>query len=479
MNFLKHRKLVSCEISPNYTLADLPAILSSLFLPFGFSKAENYCRRWFINYLQLNSSVSKSKLGKQQKLVLTKNPNQPEATDFSKAYNLEQEDQEFLYFTDNGRTGMHLLLKSLNLDSDSQVLIQAFSCVVLPNAVLQAGLIPVILDANTQDYNFSLSDARQKLTGNTKVLVVQYTFGMVPNMEEVIRFCEENNLVLIEDCAHALGATAKIYDEEVPVGTIGHGSFFSFGRDKIVSTTTGGLAFVNPNPKVQLMQQPNPIELTNRLQEFYVDLPKMSAARIFQNLYYALVGMLLIRPLYHFQLGKIILVISRKLRLIGEIYTKNETQGTNKIETNSRYANRLFKLLQSQLQQIDKFNLHRKNLARIYSDNLNLPFQPNNAYLRFPINCQELAPNLSAQKSKELYQKIKKQLRLNGIIVGQWYTSLYMQPKLNLSAFQISIDNLPVANQLSNETVLNLPTNIHTSQADAEKICQIIKKLLN
>lgn len=176
----KYFKIVSCEIGPNYQVDDAFVALKSLFSGSKFKKQKHYCLDWFASYFDLKDSNN-------------------------------------LLFADNGRTCLTLILQNLNLPKDSEILIQPLSCVVLPNSVWQANYQPVLVDTDSQNYNFDLSDLERKITSKTKVMIVQYSFGLTPDMEKVIKICQKHNLILIEDCAHALGQKVLVDRREYKV----------------------------------------------------------------------------------------------------------------------------------------------------------------------------------------------------------------------------------------------------------------------
>ena len=426
-------KLISTELGPNHQLGDSIIAKLSLLGLVNTNKAQNIATKWFRNYLNLDSS-------------------QP------------------LFFTDNGRTSLYLLLKSLNLEPQSEVLIQGFSCVVLPNSVWGADLKPILVDCDETNFNLDLQDLDKKLTSKTKVVVIQYTFGVVPNMDEIIDFCGKNNLILIEDVAHSLGCKASYKGKQYNVGTLGQAAFFSFGRDKNISTTRGGFGYINPKPVFKTS-----VDAANWAAEFeinYNKLPEMKFKNVVQTLLYPILTTIFIRPFYHLYLGKIILFFSRKLSLIGSIYTKFETIGTKKIETASKYPQKLYPLLANQLKKIDKFNNHRIELCKIYSKELGLPNYDNQPLLRYPVDLKMLTKDY-----KQNYPKIILKLRQNGILVGQWYTSLFMQPKMNYWAkFDLKTTDLKTAFSLSDRRIINLPTNIYVTKQNALLICSLIKE---
>lgn len=437
------KKLVACEVGPNYQFKDgLIAGLSLLnIFNLGQKKAKKQNLEFFRKYFKLN---------KKEQVVLT----------------------------DSGRTSLFLLLtslkKTLNLTEQNQVMIQAFSCIVLPNSIWQAGLKPVLLDVDLPDfldaekkskigYNINLTNLKKKVNSKTKVLILQYTFGLVPeNLQEVLDFCKENKVIVIEDIAHSLGADFQ----NQKIGSLGQASFFSFGRDKIISTTIGGGGFINSqnsclDKKTQQKWQEN-------LNLEYQKLREMSFKRVFQSLAYPVLITFLIRPFYHLQIGKAILAISRKLKLIGEVYTDKEKVGTNQLETASKYPTKFNWLLQNQLNKLEKYNQHRKKIAQLYAQELGLKYSKNSVYMRFPISF----------KDKEKYFEIKQKLRQKGVIVGTWYNSLFL-PKLDYKEkFGYQAGDLKNVEFLSQNRTLNLATNIYVSDKLARMQVGVLKGLV-
>lgn len=85
--------------------------------------------------------------------------------------------------------------------------------------------------------NIDLEQSEQRITAGTKALVLQHTFGIPADIDAALDLARRHNLVLIEDCVHALGA---IYNGR-PVGSFGRATFFSSEETKTISTTMGGV----------------------------------------------------------------------------------------------------------------------------------------------------------------------------------------------------------------------------------------------
>lgn len=148
---------------------------------------------------------------------------------------LQQEFQEYLGVKhaisfNSGRSALMAILNSIrenNLlsfdNSQDEVLLQSFTCNAVPNPVIWSGLKPVFVDVDEQTFNIDTEDLKRKIFPQSRVVIVQHTFGLPADMDEIVKICEENNLILIEDCAHALGAIYK----GRRVGTFGKVSFFN------------------------------------------------------------------------------------------------------------------------------------------------------------------------------------------------------------------------------------------------------------
>src|SRR3989344_1673659 len=151
----------------------------------------------------------------------------------------------------SGRSAFLAILESLGLEKGSEVLLQAFTCNAVPNPVMWAGLQPVYVDCNESDFNIDVEDLERKITSKSRVVVVQHTFGLPADMSKVMEICQKHNLILIEDCAHALGAKYKGKE----VGTFGKAAFFSFSRDKVISCVYGGMAVTNDPDTAERIRQ--------------------------------------------------------------------------------------------------------------------------------------------------------------------------------------------------------------------------------
>ncbi len=335
----------------------------------------------------------------------------------------------------SGRSALLAILKAFTIGRGDEVLIQAFTCVAVPNSVLWAGATPVYVDID-ETLNMDPIDAAKKVSSKTKALIVQHTFGVPANMEALVRFVRRHNLILIEDCAHALGAR---YRGKL-VGTFGDAAFFSFGRDKVISSVFGGMAIIQSKLESH----------TSRLKEYHNDLPYPSVFWIMQQLLHP-IAFSIILPLYTLGIGKVMLVFLQRIKLLSlPVYTE-ETQGKKPDEFPKKYPNALAALLVNQLRKLESYNQIRKTVAKIYRGGK--PAEEDGAiYLRFPV-CVSDPKRVVAQAKKK------------GILFGNWYHCVIDPERTDKRAVGYVEGSCPNAEKKAAH-IINLPTKIMRRQAE-------------
>jgi len=141
-------------------------------------------------------------------------------------------------------SGTSALLASyltLNVKRSSEVLMPSLTFVATANAALLAGLRPVFVDVNLEDYTLDINDLEKKVTRNTVAIVPVHLYGFPADMDEVLKIAENNSLKVIEDAAQALGSSYRGFK----VGTLGDVGCFSFYPGKIITTGEGGAIATN------------------------------------------------------------------------------------------------------------------------------------------------------------------------------------------------------------------------------------------
>ena len=350
----------------------------------------------------------------------------------------------------SGRSALFVLLKALNIEKDGEVLLQAFTCNAASNPIIWSGLKPVYVDCNEETFNIDLDDLKRKTSSKSKVLIVQHTFGLPADMEKIVSFCQENNLILIEDCAHALGADI----EGKKIGTFGKAAFFSFSRDKIISSVYGGM-LVTSDP-----------ELCEKIYNIYKDIKFPTSFWIKQQLLHPIFINFLILPTYR-KIGKYLLVLAQKVNILSKAVHFKEKRGERPSYFPRRLPNALAILAVNQFNKIEKFNAHRKLIAQKYRNTFEesmfqVPPNTNQTYLRFTLKHPRA-------------HKIIRYFWENNILIGDWYTSVLAPKDTNLEKLYYQRGSCPKAESLATMT-FNLPTHINISDKDADRIIALLNQ---
>src|SRR3989344_5261843 len=291
---------------------------------------------------------------------------------------------KYAFSFNSGRSALMAILASIkdnNLLSfdkaQDEVLLQAFTCNAVPNPVMWDGFKPVYVDCDEKTFNIDIDDLKRKITQKSRVVIVQHTFGLPAEMDEILKVCQENDLILIEDCAHSLGATYK----GRLVGTFGRAAFFSFSRDKVISSVYGGMAGTN-DPSI-----------AEKVWQFQGKLSYPSHCWIFQQLLHPVLMNWIILPTYSI-FGKYLLVLCQWFRILSKAVHWKEKRGKKPVYFPKRMPNALAVLALNQFKKLERFNNHRKEIALFYYDEIikkcpefieGLPLGTDQIYLRFTI----------------------------------------------------------------------------------------------
>lgn len=152
----------------------------------------------------------------------------------------------FAICSSNGTLTLTLALLALNLKPGDEVLIPNSTMIATPNSCLLIGVKPIFVDIEAETLCLDLKKAKEALTPKTKAMMYVPLNGRCGNMDEVIKFCKENNIYLIEDAAQAFGSYWKgNHWFKKHLGTFGDIGSFSFSLFKIITTGQGGALVTN------------------------------------------------------------------------------------------------------------------------------------------------------------------------------------------------------------------------------------------
>jgi dTDP-4-amino-4,6-dideoxygalactose transaminase len=106
----------------------------------------------------------------------------------------------------SGTDALHLALVAAGIAPGDEVVVPAFTFFATAEAVSYTGATPVFADIDARTFNLSAEALAQRLTPKTRAVIVVHLFGQCAAMDELSALCRKKNLILIEDCAQALGA---------------------------------------------------------------------------------------------------------------------------------------------------------------------------------------------------------------------------------------------------------------------------------
>lgn len=115
--------------------------------------------------------------------------------------------------------------------------------------ILQYGAVPVFIDVTIPQYNIDIKYLNEALSDKTKAVMVAHTLGNPFNLQEVKKFCDKNNLWLIEDNCDALGSKYTINGITKFTGTWGDIGTSSFYPPHHMTMGEGGCVYTD-NPKL-------------------------------------------------------------------------------------------------------------------------------------------------------------------------------------------------------------------------------------
>jgi hypothetical protein len=137
----------------------------------------------------------------------------------------------------NGTLALELALRGFGIGAGDEVVIPARTFMATAGCVVAVGAIPVFADIDPVSSDLTAETVAAVITDRTAAVIVVHVAGWPAEMDAIMALARENDLVVVEDCAQAHGATFR----GRPVGAFGDAACFSFCQDKIVAAGEGGI----------------------------------------------------------------------------------------------------------------------------------------------------------------------------------------------------------------------------------------------
>lgn len=325
----------------------------------------------------------------------------------------------------NGTAALHAACYAAGITEGDEVITTPMTFVASANCILYQGAKPVFADIDNETYNISPKSIEEKITNKTKAIIPVHFTGQPVELEAIQKIAKKNNLIIIEDAAHALGATYK----NKKIGSIGDMTMFSFHPVKHITTGEGGVITTN-----------NPL--------FYEKLVQFRTHGIERN------------P-------------QKLLENHGPWYYEMQFLGYNYRITDIQAALGL-----SQLSKLDSFIKIRKKYVDIYSKEFSclseiiIPKQLPQTSSSWHLYIIRLNTKLLKCNRKEFYEALQRE----NIGVNVHYIPVHLQPFYQKLGYEKGI--CPQAENVYEE-IITLPLFPKMTEADVWDVIQAVRKVLS
>jgi perosamine synthetase len=139
--------------------------------------------------------------------------------------------------TANGTCSMEMILRAIPVQGGT-VVVPSHTFIASAAAAIRAGAKVVFVDCQRENFQMDPEDLRRKMRADTKAVMLVHMSGIIsPHLEEIRDICNQHRVPLVEDAAHAHGATI----DGTKAGSLGLAGSFSFFSTKVITTAEGGM----------------------------------------------------------------------------------------------------------------------------------------------------------------------------------------------------------------------------------------------
>lgn len=355
-----------------------------------------------------------------------------------------------------GRMAFYVILKAIGIGKGDEIILPAYTCSVVSNAIIYCGAKPIYVDINSKTFNIDVVKIEEKINSQTKAIMVQHTFGLPVDMDKLTEIAKRHNIRVIEDCAQALGAEYK----GKKVGVFGDAAFFSFELSKVITTGWGGMAVTNDSSIKEKLEE-------EQRKTLFLDLRKT------RKIAWQIIFSYFLYHPWNYWWGKFLLMILYKIGIFLPSIKEEERQGKKPSNYPHPLSNIQSRLGLSQLDKINKINEKRIKIAQLYNQllkKLGIFINETDAkiykhiYLRYAFTVN------NSEKAKKFFAK-------NQIELGEWFNQVIVCTDIPLEKLNYKKGSCPNAEWVARH-IVNLPTQPRVSNKDIERIIKITQTFL-
>ena len=163
----------------------------------------------------------------------------PKVTQFEKTIS-EYVGSKYAISMNSATAGLHSSVMAMGIGKGDEVITTPMTFASTVNAIILAGARPVLVDIDRHSLNIDVNKIEQAVTPHTKAIIPVHFAGMPCDMDVIEEIAKKHNLMIIEDAAHAMGASYKGSRTGSDKGR-GHVAVFSFHPTKNITTAEGGI----------------------------------------------------------------------------------------------------------------------------------------------------------------------------------------------------------------------------------------------
>jgi perosamine synthetase len=150
-------------------------------------------------------------------------------------------DRKFSTTVSNGSVALEIALRALKLKKGSEVILPTFTIISCCNAIINAGLKPILVDCDLKTFNMDIQEVKKKISKRTSAIMVVHIYGITVNIDPILEIAKSKKIKIIEDASEMHGQEYK----RKKCGTFGDVSTFSFYVNKHITTGEGGMILTN------------------------------------------------------------------------------------------------------------------------------------------------------------------------------------------------------------------------------------------
>jgi dTDP-4-amino-4,6-dideoxygalactose transaminase len=374
---------------------------------------------------------------------------------------VEQFEREFAKYIDipyaigvsSGRAALYLALKALGFEEGDEIIMPAYTFHIVPLVIHACGLKPVFIDVEPDSYNIDISQIEKHITPKTKAISAVHMYGQPCELDPILELAQKHNLIMIEDCAHALGAEYK----GKKIGSFGDLGLFTFAMAKNMPCFGGGMITLKDRALYEKLLGQIKLPESSRRTSLWKEVVGTTV-----NYIATLPG---IFPLLTFQAMRL---LSSKESFAFDQESGQETITSSQIQVTfpTRLTNLQAAVGLHQLTRIDDINAQVSRNAQIYNQELKgLPG------LKTPeVSEGRTHTYLYYRLEVERLQELRAKIFPKGIDTRPDD----MSDCTTLPPFRDQVLDVPVANRLP-RTILEIPNNPNMNEKDVRYVANCIK----